>query len=95
MWLARVIENLVQAQSLPNLVTNVDGSRLPGLFDLNLLPIHVVALLVFLWTLGSHHRLLECDSLLRGIVQKAFLAAQGLLEMVRKFKPLRFWARRK
>jgi hypothetical protein len=76
-------------------VTNVDGSRLPGLFDLHLLPIDVAALLMLLWIPGSHLWLLERDSLLRGIVQKAFLAAQRVLEMVRKFKPLRFWARRK
>ena len=88
-------ENLVQFQPLPNLVANVDGSRLPGLFDLNLIPINVAAALVLLWTPSSHLRLLGRDLLLRGVIQKAFLAAQRVLEMVRKFKPLRFWARRK
>ena len=68
-------ENLVQFQPLPNLVANVDGSRLPGLFDLNLIPINVAAALVLLWTPSSHLRLLERDLLLRGVIQKAFLAA--------------------
>jgi len=76
-------------------MANVDCARLAGLFDLNLIPINVAAALVLLWTPGSHLRLLERDLLLRGAIQKAFLAAQRVLEMVRKFEPLRFWARRK
>jgi hypothetical protein len=89
-------QNLVQSQPLPNLVTNVDGSRLPGLFDLNLIPMNVAAALVLLGNLDtSHLGLVERDVFLRGFVQKAFLTAQRLLEMVRKLEPLRFWARRK
>jgi hypothetical protein len=56
--------------------TQVRLVSLPGFFDLNLLPIDVAALLVLLWTPGSHLWLLERASLLRGIVQKAILAAQ-------------------
>ena len=68
-------ENLVQSQALPNLVANVDGSGLPGLFDLNLIPINVGAAPMLFWTPDSYLRLLERDLFLRGIVQKAFLAA--------------------
>ena len=68
-------ENLVQSQALPNLVGYVDGSGLPGLFDLNLIPINVGAAPMLFWTPDSYLRLLERDLFLRGIVQKAFLAA--------------------
>jgi hypothetical protein len=56
-------------------VANVDGSRLPGLFDLNFIPIYVAVAPVLFWTPGSHLRLLERDLFLWGIVQKAFLVA--------------------
>ena len=41
-------------------------------------------------------RLLHQGLILRGLAQEALLAAQGLLEMVGKFKPLRFgsWGER-
>jgi hypothetical protein len=47
-------ENLVQSQPLPDLVANVDSSGLPGLFDLNLIPLYVAAALVLLWPPDSH-----------------------------------------
>jgi hypothetical protein len=77
-------ENLVQSQPLPNLMANVDCSRLAGLFDLNLIPINVAAALVLLWPPGSHLRFPNRDWFLRGVVQKALLAAQRALEMVRE-----------
>jgi len=82
-------EDFVQPQPLPDLMADMDWTGLSSLFNFDLLQIKVARAAALLAPAYSDRRFLDQGLILQRLSKETLLAAQGLLEMVGKLKPLR------